>query len=117
MFGVNNLCFELGYIHMISQGYKYMFDDSLVTVWSAPNYCYRSLCARNKCHIKGSCVFRCGNVASILQFTDADNRTPKLFEAVPDDKRVIPARQVDLERTQQKQWKLSGSFQVTPYFL
>ena len=81
------------------QGYKYMFDDSLVTVWSAPNYCYRSLCARNKCHIKDSCVFRCGNVASILQFTDADNRTPKLFEAVPDDKRVIPARQVDLERT------------------
>ena len=103
MFGVNNLCFELSYIHMISQGYKYMFDDSLVTVWSAPNYCYRSLCARNKCHIKDSCVFRCGNVASILQFTDADNRTPKLFEAVPDDKRVIPARQVDLERTQQKQ--------------
>ena len=38
--------------------------------------------------------FRCGNIASILQFSDADNRTPKLFEAVPDDKRVIPARQV-----------------------
>ena len=37
--------------------------DTLVTVWSAPNYCYR-----------------CSNVASILQISDADTRTPKLFE-------------------------------------
>jgi len=59
-----------------------MFDSSLVTVWSAPNYCYR-----------------CGNVASILQFATPDDRTPKLFEAVPDEKRVIPPRQ------------------ITPYFL
>ena len=56
-------------------GYKYMFNEQLVTVWSAPNYCYR-----------------CGNVASILEFADADTRTPKLFEAVPDSQRVIPPR-------------------------
>ena len=44
-----------------------MFDSSLVTVWSAPNYCYR-----------------CGNVASILQINSVDNRTPKLFEVWPE---------------------------------
>lgn len=54
-------------------GIKYMFDGKLVTVWSAPNYCYRA-----------------GNVASILCFTSTTEKQAKLFDAVPDDKRIIP---------------------------
>jgi len=58
---------------LIQEGYQYMFDEQLVTVWSAPNYCYR-----------------CGNVASIMA-VDAELRTSfQKFEAVPDDKRQFP---------------------------
>jgi len=60
---------------LVQEGYKYMFDKTLVTVWSAPNYCYR-----------------CGNVASILAIDENLNRQFKIFNAVPDNERNIPPR-------------------------
>ncbi|XP_049817278.1 serine/threonine-protein phosphatase 6 catalytic subunit-like [Aethina tumida] len=59
---------------LVHEGYKYSFDGKLVTVWSAPNYCYR-----------------CGNIASIFNFKTATDVEPKLFTAVPDSERVIPS--------------------------
>jgi serine/threonine-protein phosphatase 4 catalytic subunit len=60
---------------LVMEGYKYMFEKALVTVWSAPNYCYR-----------------CGNVAAILELDE--NRKPnfKIFEAAPEDARGTPAK-------------------------
>jgi len=61
---------------LVMEGYKLMFKDTLVTVWSAPNYCYR-----------------CGNVAAILELDEHLNKNFKIFEAAPQDARGIPAKQ------------------------
>ena len=52
-----------------------MFDEALVTVWSAPNYCYR-----------------CGNVAAILELDENRVANFKLFEAAPQEARGVPAK-------------------------
>jgi serine/threonine-protein phosphatase 4 catalytic subunit len=51
---------------LMMDGYSLMFDEALATVWSAPNYCYRS-----------------ANVASILEFDEHLNRGFKIFEETP----------------------------------
>ncbi len=54
---------------------QYHFEESsVVTVWSAPNYCYR-----------------CGNVASIMSVDKDLNPKFSIFSAVPDDQRHVPA--------------------------
>lgn len=81
---------------LVQEGYKMMHDENIVTVWSAPNYCYR-----------------CGNVASLFQVDDllevddlkeeskgsqdddASRFGPshfKIFDAVPDQHQMQPAR-------------------------
>jgi serine/threonine-protein phosphatase 6 catalytic subunit len=61
---------------LVQEGLKYMFpDQSLVTVWSAPNYCYR-----------------CGNVASILIFDDNLQRDVRYFTETAENSTMMAPR-------------------------
>merc|ERR1719421_2805155 len=72
---------------LVQEGYKYMFSDArfeedeqkglLVTVWSAPNYCYR-----------------CGNVAAILSVDERERREFRIFKEVPASSRSTPPRRL-----------------------
>ena len=58
---------------LVQEGYKYLFNDGLVTVWSAPNYCYR-----------------CGNVAAILTISVEGAIDFQVFEPRPQHLRKVP---------------------------
>ncbi|KAI6118909.1 hypothetical protein EDD16DRAFT_974634 [Pisolithus croceorrhizus] len=45
-----------------------MFDNALVTMWSAPNYCYR-----------------CGNMASVLTLREGGEHDFKVFGPAPEN--------------------------------
>ncbi|OZJ02822.1 Serine/threonine-protein phosphatase 4 catalytic subunit [Bifiguratus adelaidae] len=61
---------------LVMEGYKEMFEGKIVTVWSAPNYCYR-----------------CGNVAAILTLNEKLDRHYELFDAArQQESRGIPAK-------------------------
>ena len=48
------------------EGYKENFNEKLITIWSAPNYCYW-----------------CGNIAAILEMDEMTNKIYKRFESAP----------------------------------
>ena len=96
----NDLSFVARAHQLVMEGFKEMFDAGIVTVWSAPNYCYR-----------------CGNVAAILELGEdttssvvrrangdmgravgvmdgmsGPGRRYRVFEAAPQDSRGMPAK-------------------------
>ena len=60
---------------LVMEGYKWHFNETVLTVWSAPNYCYR-----------------CGNVAAILELDEHLARNFTIFEAAPSEARGIPSK-------------------------
>ena len=74
---INDLVLVARAHQLVMEGYKFMFpDENVVTVWSAPNYCYR-----------------CGNVASIMAIDESmqiGDQCFKIFNAVPDQDRIAP---------------------------
>jgi hypothetical protein len=78
------------------EGRKYHFDDRLVTVWSAPNYCYR-----------------CGNVAAILEIGGKPGNDTEGFEG------SIPQRFQFFRETEVSMHGPKGEerAQLVPYFL
>ena len=64
---------------LVNEGYKYWFKNkNLLTVWSAPNYCYR-----------------CGNKASILILDkDCNNREFKIFSAHEESSKSPPPKNI-----------------------
>ena len=63
----NNVSHILRAHQLCMEGYNVLFDDTLSTVWSAPNYCYR-----------------CGNKASILEVDSSLQRFFNVFDAAPE---------------------------------
>lgn len=65
--------------HQLAEnGYQMCFDNLLATVWSAPNYMYRS-----------------GNLASVMRLAnenDSFQMTFNIFDAVPASERTVPER-------------------------
>lgn len=60
---------------LVQEGYQYRFNSQLVTVWSAPNYCYR-----------------CGNLASIMALDSQHTVDWIVFEAVAASSTNVPPR-------------------------
>jgi diadenosine tetraphosphatase ApaH/serine/threonine PP2A family protein phosphatase len=52
---------------LVMEGYQYKFDEKVITVWSAPNYGYRT-----------------GNVASVMKLDSDLNRELRIFKDVPE---------------------------------
>ncbi|KAL0477791.1 hypothetical protein AKO1_002599 [Acrasis kona] len=62
----NNISLIVRSNQLCMDGYQSLWNDTFITVWSAPNYCYR-----------------CGNLGTIMEIDDKLNRFFNTYEAAP----------------------------------
>lgn len=75
------------------EGYKHMFDNLIVTVWSAPNYCYRYAYGISFTKlVSHRYLSSCGNVASILELDENLRQEYKVFVHAPSVGSVVEYR-------------------------
>eukprot|EP00771_Trimastix_marina_P002001 gnl/Trimastix_PCT/3110.p1 GENE.gnl/Trimastix_PCT/3110~~gnl/Trimastix_PCT/3110.p1 ORF type:complete len:305 (-),score=84.61 gnl/Trimastix_PCT/3110:98-1012(-) len=67
----NNIARILRAHQMCNEGYQCLFNNTLFTVWSAPNYCYR-----------------CNNIAAVLEIDEHLNTFFNTYSAAPDNREV-----------------------------
>jgi len=96
---VNSMSHILRAHQLCQEGYQVLYDDRLSTVWSAPNYCYR-----------------CGNLASVLEVSDAGDRYFNIFDAAPENDIHRNEQQQQQQQQQQAQGKDGQGTQIE-YFL
>ena len=92
---VNSMSHILRAHQLCQEGYQILYEDRLSTVWSAPNYCYR-----------------CGNLASVLEVSDAGDRFFNIFDAAPEN----DVHRNEQQQQQQQQGK-DGQGTTIEYFL
>ncbi|CAK9049859.1 Serine/threonine-protein phosphatase 4 catalytic subunit (PP4C) [Durusdinium trenchii] len=69
----NNLAQICRSHQLVMTGYREMFNNGLVTVWSAPNYCYR-----------------CGNSGAVLELAEDMSQKYAVYGPCPPDERKRP---------------------------